>query len=126
MEFHLVESVDGIEADAIVVPVPEDASTCDARFAAVAKPLFASGDLPLKPLETLLIPATPKILFIGISKTLDVEAWRRTAATAIRRAKRVRKLAFAGGETRAIVEGALVGGFSVEAYKSTNNRPSVR
>ncbi len=125
MEFHLVESVDGIEVDAIVVPVPEDASTCDARFAAVAKPLFASGDLPLKPLETLLIPATPKILFIGISKTLDVEAWRRTAATAIRRAKRVRKLAFAGGETRPIVEGALVGSFSVEAYKSTNKPASV-
>jgi leucyl aminopeptidase len=125
VEFQLVESVDGVDADAIVVPVPEDAATCDPRFASVAKPLFASGDLPLKPLETLLIPATPKILFIGMSKTLDVEAWRRVAATAIRRSKKIRRLAFAGGEVRPIVEGALVGAFSVEAYKSTNNRSSV-
>jgi leucyl aminopeptidase len=125
VEFQLVESVDGVDADAIVVPVPEDAATCDPRFASVAKPLFASGDLPLKPLETLLIPATPRILFIGISKTLDVEAWRRMAATAVRRSKKIRRLAFAGGEARPIVEGALVGAFSVEAYKSTNNRSSV-
>ena len=125
MEFQLVESVDGIDADAIVVPIPEDAATCDPRFASIAKPLFASGDLPLKPLETLLIPATPKILFIGISRTLDVEAWRRMAATAVRRTKKVRCLAFAGGEVRPIVEGALVGNFSVEVYKSTNNRASV-
>jgi leucyl aminopeptidase len=125
VEFQLVESVDGVDADAIVVPVPEDSAACDPRFASVAKPLFDSGDLPLKPLETLLIPAAPKILFIGISKTLDVEAWRRMAATAVRRAKKIRRLAFAGGEVRPIVEGALVGAFSVEAYKSTNNRASV-
>jgi leucyl aminopeptidase len=125
VEFHLVESVDGIDADAVVVPIPEDAETCDPRFASIAKPLFASGDLPLKPLETLLIPASPKILFIGIARTLDVEAWRRMAATAVRRTKKVRRLAFAGGDVRPIVEGALVGGFSVEVYKSTNNRAPV-
>jgi leucyl aminopeptidase len=125
VEFQLVESVDGIEADAIVVPVPEDAVACDARFASVATPLFASGDLPLKPFETLLIPANPKILFVGISKSLDVEAWRRMAATAVRRAKKIRRLAFAAGELRPMVEGALVGGFSVETYKSTNNRSAV-
>jgi leucyl aminopeptidase len=125
VEFHIVESVDGIDADAIVVPIPEDAVTCDPRFASMAKPLFASGDLPLKPLETLLIPATPKVLFIGIARTLDVEAWRRMAATAVRRTKKVRRLAFAGGDVRPIVEGALVGGFSVEVYKTTNNRAAV-
>src|SRR5262249_43676098 len=76
-------------------------------------------------LETLLIPATPRILFIGVSKTPDVEAWRRMAATAVRRSKKIRRLAFAGGEVRSIVEGAVVGGFLVEGCKGRNNRASV-
>jgi leucyl aminopeptidase len=39
--------------------------------------------------------------------------------------KKTRTLAFSGGDVRAIVEGALVGSFSVEAYKTTNSRQSV-
>jgi leucyl aminopeptidase len=125
VEFRSVESLNAIEMDAIAVPVLEDATTCDPRFEALAKPLFAGGDLPLKPLETLLIPGSPKIVFVGVAKGGDAESWRRAAATVVRRVKRVQRLGFANGDTRAIVEGALIGGFSVEAYKTTNNRQSV-
>ncbi len=125
MEFRIVESLNAVEMDAIAVPVLEEATTCDPRFEAMAKPLFAGGDLPLKPLETLLIPGSPKIVFVGVAKTGDPESWRRAAATVVRRVKRVQRLGFANGDTRAIVEGALIGGFSLEAYKTTNNRQSV-
>ena len=125
MEFRFVESFEATEVDAIAVPVLEDAASCDARFASIAKPLFTSGDLPLKPLETLLIPGSPKVLFVGVSKAADAEAWRRAASTAVRRVKKVRRMGFAGAETRAIVEGALVGSFAVDAYKTTNAKNGV-
>src|SRR5437016_5746531 len=125
MEFGIVESLEGIDADAIVVAIPEDANSCDARFAAIANPLFASGDLPLKPLETLMVPGSPRMVFVGIAKSPDPEAWRRMAATVVRRVKKVRKLAFTSGDVRALVEGALVGSLSVEAYKTTGARQSV-
>ena len=49
MEFEIRESLDGAEADAIVVPIREGveaAVACDARFASTAMPLYAAGDLP--------------------------------------------------------------------------------
>jgi leucyl aminopeptidase len=128
MEFEIRESFDRIEADAVVIGIPEgvDAvAACDAQFAATAQSLVDSGDFPLKPLETLMIPGTPKVIFIGVAGTADSEAWRRAAATIVRRLKKVRTLAFSGGDTRAIVEGTLLGNFSVETYKTTNNRRSV-
>src|SRR5262249_17239633 len=100
-------------------------NACDRRFASTAVPLFTSGDLPLKHLETLLVPGNPKIVFVGIGRSADADAWRKAAATVVRRMKKVRSLAFASGDISAIVEGALVGSFSVEAYKTTNNRQSV-
>jgi leucyl aminopeptidase len=128
MEFETRESLDHAAADAIVIGIPEDvevASACPAPFASIALPLLASGDLPLKPLETLIVPGTPKIAFVGVAKSPDADAWRKAAATAIRRLKKVRTLAFATGDMRAAVEGALVGSFSVEAYKTTNNKVPV-
>src|SRR5881296_1284304 len=125
MQFEMHESVEGIQTDAIVVALPEGADRCDGRFAAIANPLFASGDLPLRPLETLVIPGTPKIVFVGLSKSADPEAWRRAAATVVRRLKKVKRLAFAGGDVRAIFEGSLVGNFSVEVYKTSNNKESI-
>jgi len=41
----------------------------------------------LKALETLIIPGPPKIVFVGIAKAADAEAWRRAAATVVRRIK---------------------------------------
>src|SRR2546422_11220339 len=122
MEFEIYESVDQVEADAVVIGIPEGADTCDPHFATAANPLFESGDLPLKPLETLILPGRQKIVFIGIPKSGDSEAWRRAAATAVRRLKKVKRIAFAGGDLRAMAEGALVGSFSVETYKTQNHR----
>src|SRR5262245_19621708 len=128
MDFEIRESLELAEADAIVIGIQEGieaSEACDARFASIAVPLFASGDLPLKPLETLMIPGPPKIIFVGVGRSPDAESWRRAAATVVRRAKKVRTLAFSGGDVRAVVEGALIGGFSVEAYKTTAGRQSV-
>jgi leucyl aminopeptidase len=125
MEFEIRESLDRIQTDATVVPIVEGTDRADARFATIANPLFASGDLPLKPLETLIIPGSPKVVFIGVSKTADAEAWRRVAATAVRRMKKVKRLAISGGDLRALAEGALVGNFSVEAYKTSNTKSSI-
>src|SRR5262245_32098896 len=128
MEFEIRESVDLIAADAVVIGIPEGAdavSACDGRFASTARSLVDSGDLPLKPLETLIIPGTPKLIFIGVDGAADSEAWRKAAATIVRRLKKARTLAFSGGDARAIVEGALLGSFSVETYKTSNNKQSV-
>jgi leucyl aminopeptidase len=43
----------------------------------------------------------------------------------VRKAKNVRRLGFAATDARAIVEGALVRGFSVEVYKTATNRKPV-
>jgi len=125
MQFEIRESLDGIDAVAIGIPEGVDAAVDGTPFAATISSLFESGDLPLKPLETLLVPGRPKLVFVGVARTADAEVWRRAAATIIRRVKKVRTLAFIGGDVRAIVEGALVGSFSVETYKTTNTRSSV-
>jgi leucyl aminopeptidase len=127
MEFEICESLNQVDAEAIVVAIREGtdaANAGDARFAATAAPLFSSGDLPLKPLETLMIPGAPKIVFAGLAKAADADAWRKLAAAVLRRVK-ARTIAFASGDARSIVEGALVGGFSVETYKTSNSRPAV-
>src|SRR5690242_8155051 len=128
MKVEVQDSLDKVDAEAIVVGVREGVepnNACDARFASIALPLFASGDLPLKPLETFVQAGTPKTVFIGIAKAADSEAWRRAAATAVRRMKKLRTLAFYGGDARAIAEGAVVGDFSVEFYKTSNNKTSL-
>ena len=125
MKFQICESIEELEAEAVVIGIPEGAERCDQRFAAAAAPLFESGDLPLKPLETLILPGKQKIVFIGISRTGDSEAWRRAASTAVRRLKKAKSIAFAGGDLRAMAEGALVGSFSVETYKTNNHSPAV-
>lgn len=124
MEFEIRESVEGADVDAIVVGIPEGA-TSDPDFAAIANPFFESGDLPLKPLETFIVPGKPRTIFIGISKAGDAEAWRRAAGTVVRRMRKLKSIAFAGGDVRAMTEGALIGGFSVEAYKTTNTMQAV-
>src|ERR1043165_1017592 len=111
MNFEVIESLDRADVDAIVIAIPEgsDATACDARFRSRAVPLFSGGDLPLKPLEIFVLPDKPKLVFVGLPKNADAEAWRRAAGTVVRRLKNVRSLAFAGGDVRALVEGALVG-----------------
>src|SRR5438046_1065778 len=117
MRFEIQETVDSA-ADMVVVGVPEGAQQCDSRFMNAAEPLFKTADLPLKPLETLVLPGAPRTMFIGLPKTADAETWRRAAGTAVRRSKNAKKIAFVGGDSRAIAEGAVIGGFSVEQYKT--------
>src|SRR5262245_42837126 len=101
MDFEIRDSLDSVDADAIVIGITEgvEAAAHDhSRFASIVQSLFTSGDLPLKPLDTLLVPGTPKIIFIGIARAGDAEAWRRAAATVVRRVKKVRRLAFSTGD----------------------------
>jgi leucyl aminopeptidase len=123
MKIETVQNLNSADAELLVVGVPENAQSADAAFPALAGPLFESGELPLKPLETLVMPGTPKVMFIGLAKSADAEAWRRAAATAVRRAKKALRIAFAFGDAAAIAEGAVLGSFSAELYK-TNGRKS--
>jgi leucyl aminopeptidase len=125
MEFGICESFEQLDAEAVVVGITEGSDSCDPRFAVVGKPLFESGDLPLKPLETLIVPGKPRTVFVGIAKSGTPDAWRRAAGTVVRRLKNVKKLAFAGGDVRAVVEGALVAGLSLEAYKTGSSKPAI-
>lgn len=128
MELEIRETLDQVETDAVVVGIPESSSSSEAvdpRFATIAASLFTSGDLPLKPFETFVVPGKPKTIFIGIAKAADAEAWRRAAATVVRRFKKEKRIAFVNGDVRAMAEGAVVGNFSVEAYKTTNNKTAL-
>src|ERR1051326_620198 len=125
MRFEIQETAESA-ADIVIVGIPDGATQCDARFMPLAEPLFKSGDLPLKPLETFVVAgAARRTMFIGLQKTADAEAWRRAAGTVVRRAKNAKTLAFAGGDSRAIAEGAVVGGFSVEQYKTADSKAPV-
>src|SRR5262245_9283710 len=125
MRFESITTLDSLEVDLVAVGVPEGSTECDARFMNIAGSLYKSGDLPLKPSETCIVPGSPKTVFVGIAKSGDAESWRRAAATVVRRAKKARKIVFAGGDPRAIAEGAVIGAFSVEQYKTSANKPSV-
>ena len=80
MKVEVRDSLDKVDAEAIVVGVRDGvdaAAAYDARFASIAQPLFASGDLPLKALETFVFPGNPKTIFVGIAKLGDADAWRK-------------------------------------------------
>ncbi len=125
MQVEVRERLDSSSVDLIVVGIPEGAEQCDARYMNVAAPLFKSGDLSLKPLETFIVPGPPKTMFIGLNKIVDAEAWRRAAGTVVRRSRNAKKVAFIGGDARAIAEGAVIASLSVEPYKTTPPKPGV-
>src|SRR5215467_3541541 len=124
MQFDIQDDVDST-VDLVVVGIPEGSQECEPQFRKLAEPLFKSGDLPLKPLETFILPGSPRIMFIGLSKAANAEAWRRAASTVVRRVKKGKRIAFVGGDSRAIAEGATIGSFSVEQYKTANNKSQV-
>jgi leucyl aminopeptidase len=125
MKIQVGETLDSVDVDVIVVGIPEGSQTCEPKFMPVAEPLFKAGDLPLKPLETFLVPGSPKVVFIGLTAAADAEAWRRAAGTVVRRFKKAKSVAFIGGDSRAIAEGAVTGSFSVEQYKTNNSKAAV-
>jgi leucyl aminopeptidase len=124
MNFEIRENLDS-GADIVVVGIPEGSQRCDARFMELAEPLFKSGDLALKPLETFVVPGPPRLMFIGLAKPAGAEAWRRAAATVVRRANKAKSVGFIAGDSCAIAEGAVIGSFSVEQYKTANNKTAI-
>jgi len=104
--------------------------------------LISSGEVTGKTLETVLLHAprglkAKRLLIIGGGKAKNFSAYelRKAAGTAVRflKPRGLRKLAFlspsgfdgAGNAVRAIVEGALVGDFDPDTYKSDRKDQSV-
>ena len=124
MQIEIRDALETTAVDLVVVGIEEGASQCDVRFMNQAGPLFKSGELPLKPLETFPLAGSPKVLFIGLANN-SAESWRRAAATVVRRVGDVKSVAFVGGDSRALAEGAILGSFSVEPYKTSAAKPMV-
>jgi len=118
-------------------PAPAVA-TSDAAVAAAAKDVIASGEVTGKSFETTLLhnPAGLKakrllLLGGGKAKAFSSSDVRKLAGVAVRtlKSKSIRSFAFVVPETavaaadgvRAAVEGALVGSFEPDYYKSSGN-----
>ncbi len=129
--------LDQIEADALIVPVFEGRR--DARFG--AEDLFASGEVAGKALEMTLLHHPPgvratRVLLVGAGTAdkFDAAGMRRLCGAAVRhlKAKSVKKIAlvldseFAGKDfASAAVEGALLGNFEPDRYKTGNDKKSL-
>jgi leucyl aminopeptidase len=120
-------------------------ATDDKAVADAAADLIASGEVTGKIFETVLLHAprglkAKRLLIIGGGKAKSFSAYelRKAAGTAVRflKPKGVRKLAFlapsglaawngSGGAVKAVVEGALVGDFDPDTYKSDRKDQSM-
>jgi leucyl aminopeptidase len=123
-----------IEADALIVPVFEDRP--EDRFG--AKEWLASGEITGKSGEMTLLhrPAgtgAARVLFAGAGPhaKFDPNAMRRLSGAAIRhlKAKSVKKTAilveFEGEFATSAVEGAILGNFDPDRYRTGNDRKQV-
>jgi leucyl aminopeptidase len=126
-----------IEADAMIVPVFEGQK--DARFGAAE--LFDSGEVTGKPLEMTLLHNPPRmaarrVLLVGAGKSEKFGAaeMRKLAGAAVRylkpRALKRIALALEGGQesaeyAAAAVEGAILGEFEPDRYKTADDKKSV-
>jgi leucyl aminopeptidase len=126
-----------IEADAMIVPVFEGQK--DARFGAAE--LFDSGEVTGKPLEMTLLHNPPRmaarrVLLVGAGKAEKFGAaeMRNLAGAAVRylkpRALKRIALALEGGQesaeyAAAAVEGAILGEFEPDRYKTGDDKKSV-
>jgi leucyl aminopeptidase len=115
----------------------------DAAVKAAAEAVLASGEFKAGANETLLIHApaglrAKRLLVVGLGKAAKVTAdgLRSAAGTAVRFAKPrgLRALAFAlpqtevaaAASTQAIVEGALIGDFDADTYRSDRKDKSIQ
>ncbi len=126
-----------IEADALIVPVFEGRR--DDRFGAAD--LFESGEVTGKPQELTLLHHVPgvaaaRVLLAGMGKPekFDAAELRRTIGAAVRslKSKSVKRIAFALDASTnapeyaaAAVEGAILGDYEPDRYKTGNDRKSV-
>jgi len=126
-----------VEADALIVPVFEGRK--DARFGAAD--LFNSGEVAGKPLELTLLHHAPgvratRVLLAGGGKPekFDAAEMRRLSGAAVRflKAKSIKNVAFAldpefGGDgyASAVIEGAILGDFEPDRYKTSDDKKSI-
>jgi leucyl aminopeptidase len=124
-------------------PIPE-LLTSDAAVISAAAAVLASGEYKAGANETVLIHApaglkAKRLLIVGLGKKAKatVHAVRNAAGTAVRftKPRGIRELAFALAEAdslppdpcaRAAVEGAFVGDFDADTYRSDRKDVSVR
>jgi leucyl aminopeptidase len=92
-------------------------------FAGLAEPLYRSGELPLKPLETVTLHGDRRTVFVGTSRNPNGEEWRRVGASIVRKMRKSKSIAFMGGDPARLAEGAVTGSLSVEVYRSNSNTP---
>jgi leucyl aminopeptidase len=126
-----------VEADAVVAPVFEGRR--EQRFG--AGELFDAGEIAGKPPEMTLLHhvpgvASPRVLLVGAGKAekFDPSEMRKLAGVAVRKLKSiaVKSIAlelgpeYASGDfARAAVEGAILGGFEPDRYKTDNDKKAV-
>jgi leucyl aminopeptidase len=126
-----------IEVDALIVPVFEGVR--EERFGAAE--LIDAGEVTGKPLELTLIHrpqgmAAKRVVLAGAGKAdkLDAAQLRRLSGAALRHlmARSVKTIALAldpaqanGENVSAVVEGAILGGFEPDRYKTGNDKKSV-
>jgi leucyl aminopeptidase len=131
------QPLEQIEADALVVPVLEGSK--EERFGAAA--LFDSGEVKGKALELTLIHhppgvATARILLAGGGKAAEFDAaqLRKLAGAAVRhlKSKSCKNVAlalgaeWAGGDfVSAAVEGAILGHYEPDQYKTGNDKTAL-
>src|ERR1017187_3241893 len=125
-----------VQTDALIVPVFEGRT--DARFGAAD--LFESGEIAGKPLELTLLHHPPgvralRVLLAGAGKPekFDAAEMRRLSGAALRylKAKSIKTIAlvvdpeFAGEDfASAAVEGAILGDFEPDRYKTGDDKKS--
>jgi leucyl aminopeptidase len=131
------KAVEQIEADAILVPVFEGIP--ETRFG--TDDLFSSGEITGKPLEITLLHhrpelRTPRVVLAGGGKrdAFDPAAMRRLAGAAVRhlKSKNIKRVVLAPGAlfeapdfTSAAVEGAVLGDFEPDRYKTGADKKSL-
>ncbi|MBV9506069.1 MAG: leucyl aminopeptidase [Acidobacteriia bacterium] len=128
---------DQIQADTLIVPVFEDRK--EERFGAAE--LFDTGEVTGKPLELTLLHhpagmAVKRVLLAGAGKAENFNAaeLRKLTGAAVRhlKSKSIKTVALelgsgwsTGDTVSAAIEGALLGNYEPDRYKSTNNKQSV-
>ena len=130
MDLKLVRSqASEVEADAVVVLVPEGPPPPE--FEKLLGTLYESGEITGKFLEFTLLHGLEgykahRVLIAGMGKPekFDDAALRRIAGAAVRflKPKGITSIAFAMGESAAVVEGAILGAWEPDYLKTDKSK----
>src|SRR5277367_4508008 len=129
----LYQTLDKVEADAVVVVLFEDdPAPADLKFASEwIEGMREPGEFSGKADEMAVLHrpqgiAAKRLVVVGGGKRagFDAAALRKSAGTVVRALKQkgVKKLAWwlNGGDAEAVVEGAVLGNFDPDQYKTSN------